>query len=125
VADAGVAAVLVGNAVGRVGCLRSGCCVGVPGPVGPVYPWLGGVRRRPVQLYEAAACLLIAAGLVALVLAGAPPGRPALAGLGAYAVVRYGLDYLRAERARLGRATEAQWVMAALAAACAAWWLTG
>jgi hypothetical protein len=39
--DAATTAVLMGLAVGRLGCLRSGCCVGRLSRIGPRYPWLG------------------------------------------------------------------------------------
>ncbi|MGW1346179.1 prolipoprotein diacylglyceryl transferase family protein [Kribbella sp. NPDC002412] len=89
-------------AAGRTGCLAVGCCYGVPAGIGVTYPpgaglpaRLTGVRLLPVQLIEAAALLVI--GVVALAATGVRPGVATIWFLTAYAVVRFGLEGLRAD----------------------------
>jgi Prolipoprotein diacylglyceryl transferase len=109
VLDNAAPAVLVGLAVGRVGCLRAGCCVGRPAAVGPRYAWVGeGERRVPVQVLDAVACLVCAAAALVL------PASAAV-GFGGYFVSRFFLDEVRDERVRLGRWTEAQRVAIVIA----------
>jgi hypothetical protein len=116
--DAGTMAALLGLAVGRFGCLRSGCCVGRPASIGPRYPWMGSSHRLlPVQLLDAAACVAVVGAALACDAAGARPGTATAVAAGGYLALRFGLDELRLQR-RQGRRTEAQWL--ALAAALAA-----
>ena len=69
IADVCGVAVPLAHAFGRVGCLLAGCCYGKPTdmPWGMAYTGshvpeaARGVPLHPTQLYEAAACLLIAA----------------------------------------------------------------
>jgi Prolipoprotein diacylglyceryl transferase len=118
VLDNAAPAVLVGLAVGRVGCLRAGCCVGRPAAVGPRYAWVGeGERRVPVQVLDAAACLVCAGAALAL---PATAGVATAAGFGGYFVARFFLDELRDERVQIGRWTEAQRLAIVVAGAAAA-----
>jgi hypothetical protein len=120
VLDTAAPAVLVGLAVGRVGCLRAGCCVGRPAAVGPRYAWLGDDERRvPVQVLDAAACLLCA-GIALVVGSHAAGGVATAVGFGGYFAVRFFLDELRDERVRIGRWTEAQRLAIVVAGAAAA-----
>lgn len=86
-ADWFAVAIPLGHAVGRVGCFFAGCCHGRDG--------------HPVQLYEAAGLLLIAAacrhavGRVAA--ATAPPGRAFQTYLVLYGLLRLLLDPLRGD----------------------------
>lgn len=89
-------------AVGRLGCLVSGCCHGVPAAVGVVYPpsaglpaRLGGVRLFPLPLVESAA--LMGIGTAGFALAGGPAGTAAAWVLAAYATVRFGTEALRGD----------------------------
>ncbi|MFL5319826.1 MAG: prolipoprotein diacylglyceryl transferase [Myxococcaceae bacterium] len=55
-------AFLVGQSIGRIGCLLNGCCFGEVTQV----PWavtIDGVPRHPAPLYEAAALLAVAGAL--------------------------------------------------------------
>ena len=118
--DVATSAILAGVAVGRVGCLRSGCCTGRPAAIGPRYPWLGSDHRRsPVQALDSAACVLLFIATLAFQIVRGPTGTAAAVGLGGYFVVRFFLDELRDERASTGRLTEAQKVVLAAAAVSA------
>ncbi len=93
-------------ACGRLGCLTVGCCHGIPGAVGVRYgpghhlpPRLEGRRLVPVQLFEAAALVLI--GVVGLALLGRQAGTATVWFLAAYAVVRFGLHRLRGDRGQV------------------------
>jgi phosphatidylglycerol:prolipoprotein diacylglycerol transferase len=98
--DATVPALLLGQGVGRLGCLFGGCCVGVP-TRSRWAVWSSdrsvGTRRVPVQLMEASAAALLA--LVTGVVAGwGPSGTAGLLfvfGVAAYVIVRQILFPLR------------------------------
>ena len=91
-------AALPAVAVGRVGCLLHGCCLGrvTTSAFGvPVRRERPGTRRVPVPLFESA---LLAGLTVALAVARAGHPRPGLVfalGCGGYAAVRFALDFLR------------------------------
>jgi phosphatidylglycerol:prolipoprotein diacylglycerol transferase len=53
--DAFAPAIMMGAALGRVGCFLSGCCYGVPtgAPWGVAFPATDGVAVHPTQLYDA------------------------------------------------------------------------
>ena len=87
----------LGHAVGRLGCLAAGCCYGRPAAWGIVFPVLGdGIPRIPTQLFEAAGGFAICLGLLLV-----PPPPPARHGrilglfLVAYAILRFGIEFLR------------------------------
>ena len=91
---------------GRIGCAMAGCCHGHPSSVGIVYgeaavadgfPMeFAGIRLFPVQLIEAFVLLLIGlSGLAALPFGW--PGHVLVWFLVAYAVLRFGLEALRAD----------------------------
>ncbi len=52
---------ILGHAVGRIGCFLNGCCYGRPTdlPWGVVFPRLGDQPRHPTQLYEAGFLLIL------------------------------------------------------------------
>jgi hypothetical protein len=119
--DATALGLLAADALGRVGCLRVGCCHGRVARRGVRYGeahvqagfprYLAGVPLLPVQALEAFGAATIAvAGAVWV----ADPGRPGFA-LGfavcAYAVMRIGLEELRGDAARryAGGLSEPQW----------------
>lgn len=101
------------HAFGRVGCFLAGCCYGKPAaglpwavtftdPRAMVEPRLLGVPLHPTQLYEAAGNLAIFAGLLLIVLPRLEsgrlrPGTLAAAYFAAYAVLRFALEFLRAD----------------------------
>jgi phosphatidylglycerol:prolipoprotein diacylglycerol transferase len=63
--------VMIGQAIGRIGCFLEGCCYGAPttGPLGVHFPGHA-LARHPTQLYEMAADLAIAAVLLLAVKTG-------------------------------------------------------
>ena len=122
-----VPAVPLFHAFGRVGCFLAGCCYGIPAPAG----WWGvtfsqallapnGVALVPVQLYEAAGCLLLFLLLDRLARRGWSGGQLLPVYLSLYGAFRFLLEFLRGEGARgfWGPLSTSQWVaLATLAAA--------
>jgi hypothetical protein len=111
-------------AFGRVGCFSVGCCHGQPARLGVCYgdahaeggfpACYVGVPLLPVQLFEAAGVLALAAAAAVSIARGAAPGLPfAVYGLG-YATGRFLLEPLRGDAARthLLGSSEAQWTAA-------------
>lgn len=98
--DATVPALLLGQAVGRLGCLLGGCCAGVP-TRSRWAVWSSdrriGTRRVPVQLLEsgAAGLLALVTGAIAWRAPTSSAGLLFVAGLAAYVVVRQLLFPLR------------------------------
>lgn len=113
-------------AVGRIGCLVSGCCHGVPAGIGIVYPrWaelpdrLHGVRLFPVALVESVA--FAALGVAGFALVAGPPGTALAWVLASYATVRFGTEALRGDhRPAVGGVTVAR-MMCGVQVAVAAW----
>jgi phosphatidylglycerol:prolipoprotein diacylglycerol transferase len=139
VADATAPGVALGLCVGRLGCFLGGCCFGEPtaGPLGVSFPpWspaseaqfragllaarnLPSLPVHPTQLYESAGCLAIALGLFAWHRRGHPvAGRVTVAFLASYAVLRFGLEFLRADdRGLYAGLSTSQWLSLAIVAA--------
>jgi phosphatidylglycerol---prolipoprotein diacylglyceryl transferase len=99
---------LVGVAVGRVGCFFAGCCGGPP-TASRWGVWSSdqhvGARRIPTQLLESVLALSLGLGVLVAVLGHGPAGGAFfVAGLAAYTLGRQGLLPLRAEprKTRLG-----------------------
>lgn len=108
------------HAVGRVGCFLGGCCFGVPhdGGLAVVFPKnsaaytelghhnamyvneQGTVALFPVQLFEAAGEMVLVGVLIALLLRGAKNGAVILTYAGAYAVLRFVLEWWRFDPVR-------------------------
>lgn len=109
--DASIPALLVGQAVGRLGCLLAGCCVGRP-TTRHWAVWSSdrtiGTRRIPVQMLESssAGALALITGLVARLTPPEHAGSLFLAGLASYVLVRQILFPLRGlpRATRYGRA---------------------
>jgi phosphatidylglycerol---prolipoprotein diacylglyceryl transferase len=95
-------ALLIGMAIGRLGCFWAGCCTGRPTASGRGI-WSSdrrlGCRREPAQLLEALAALISGAVVLAVVLAlGLSRSGPvAIVGLAAYTLARQFILGLRAE----------------------------
>ncbi|MBI5209474.1 MAG: prolipoprotein diacylglyceryl transferase [Elusimicrobia bacterium] len=137
------AALPMGHAVGRLGCLASGCCYGRPTslpwglslgghPLCTTPPELWGRLLHPVQLYEAAGNAVIAAFLVKAVLPRLRERRlvPGTAFLGyvvLYAGLRFAVEFFRADDRGFWRGLSlAQWTaLACLGAAAGAFWKNG
>lgn len=102
---------LLWHAFGRLGCFLAGCCYGKPTglPWGLAFqdaasmlpPELLGVRLHPVQLYESAGDLVIAAILYRVLLAieagKLKPGLVAAGHFAAYGVLRFALEFVRGD----------------------------
>lgn len=119
-------------AFGRLGCATVGCCHGYPCGVGLRYGPEHGLPHRltdrrlfPVQLVEAAALLLITA--VAFLLSPGTAGTATVWFLASYAVVRFGLQRLRADHHTVSRTVPAAQLMCVLQLGAAVvvdqWWL--
>jgi phosphatidylglycerol:prolipoprotein diacylglycerol transferase len=99
--DAAAPGLLLGHAIGRVGCFLAGCCYGKP--VAARFPLAivqDGVARHPVQLYEAVGLLLL--GLTLLWLPPRPPGRLVTLYLIGYALLRLFTEGVRGDDAARG-----------------------
>src|SRR5439155_24837140 len=99
---------LVGMAVGRVGCFFAGCCGGPP-TASRWGVWSSdqrvGARRLPTQLLELILALSLGLGVLVAVLGHGPAGGAFfVAGLAAYILGRQGILRLRTEarKTRLG-----------------------
>lgn len=102
--DASAPGLVVGMAIGRLGCFFTGCCTGRP-TASRFGVWSSdrrlGLRRVPAQLMEAALGFAVGTGaLVAMLTAGPFRGGLMIAALAAYTLGRQGLLRLRAERRR-------------------------
>jgi phosphatidylglycerol---prolipoprotein diacylglyceryl transferase len=95
-------ALLIGMAIGRLGCFWAGCCTGRPSAARWGI-WSSdrrlGCRRAPAQLLEALAALVCGvAVLIVVLIAGLPRSGPvAIVGLAAYTLCRQLILGLRAE----------------------------
>lgn len=118
--DALAPGLLVGLAVAAVGALLTGRNPGAPADL----PWsvtLWGVRRHPVQLYEALGLLAVGLFVLDLIRRGSRPGVPALIALLGWGLVEWLVEAFRSPEvssAVLGGLRLAQ--VAGLAAALAA-----
>ncbi|NMM33120.1 MAG: prolipoprotein diacylglyceryl transferase [Phycicoccus sp.] len=98
--DVTVPSLLLGQAIGRLGCFFGGCCAGLP-TSSRWGLWSSdrqvGVRRIPVQLMESALAATLATATLLTVLAGRPhvDGMVFLAGFALYVVGRQLLFQLR------------------------------
>ncbi len=100
--DALAIALPVGQAIGRIGCFVGGCCYGAPCTL----PWLS---RHPVQLYESALDLMLAALLFSIRDAPRPAGHLFRYYLIGYCAIRVFLDLFRGEpQPQLGPMSYAQ-----------------
>jgi phosphatidylglycerol---prolipoprotein diacylglyceryl transferase len=109
-ADRAVPALALGHALGRVGCLLGGCCYGrewdgplavaYTHPLAPAAQLGAGLARHPLPLYEAAGALLLAACFAARAPRAPGSGERVAACAAAYAVLRFGLEFLRGDEVR-------------------------
>lgn len=129
---------------GRMGCFLGGCCfghvtdsdLGVRFPRGSSAsetqfkegllssPTLESLPVHPTQLYEAIGCLAISAFLMFYLYKRRRfDGMIVLAFLGLYAVLRFGVEFLRADdRGGLWGLSTSQWLSLIALAACAVVW---
>ena len=110
-ADVLAPAVVIGQSVGRIGCLAAGCCYGRAAEV----PWaisfhdeyaariVGtplNVPVHPTQVYESIACLVIFFILVAVAARKKFHGQVALTYVVLYAIVRFVIEFFRGDVVR-------------------------
>jgi phosphatidylglycerol---prolipoprotein diacylglyceryl transferase len=101
-------AVLLGLAIGRLGCLAAGCCWGkttsLPWGITFSHPHsLSAIRYvpvHPVQIYESLGALLVFGGLLRLGRQKSPEGTMFLLGLGSYAGLRFFVEFFRGDEYR-------------------------
>ncbi len=107
------------HAFGRLGCFMAGCCYGRPydGPGAVVFPEgsmaPAGISLFPVQLVEAMCLFLLAALLLLLAGRFSSAIQPLTLYFGAYAVIRFVLEYVRyddAERGGFAWFSTSQWI---------------
>ena len=116
--DAAAPALLVGQAIGRLGCLSNGDAWGAPtGAAWGIVYWhphdllpatLLGVPTHPYPLYEIGAELLLLGGLWLMRRRLTRPGALFLVTALGYAVIRFGLTFFRQETVVLWGLQEAQ-----------------
>lgn len=110
-ADALAPGVVLGQAVGRLGCFAAGCCFGKPATV----PWAVTFRDlyaaravgtpidtplHPAQLYESAGALLIFAVLMALSARKRFDGQVVLSYVMLYSLTRFTIEFFRGDASR-------------------------
>lgn len=123
--DVSAPGLLLGMAIGRIGCFLAGCCVGRP-TSSRFGVWSSdrrlGVRRIPTQLLESAvaAALGTAALTIDLLRVDTPHGFVFVAALAGYTLARQGVLRLRAAPRRTSSGTAATAAIAAVAAAASA-----
>lgn len=90
------------HCIGRIGCFFAGCCYGVPSRFGIVYTNLiqGEIitqQRFPVQLAEAGGELMLAVIMTVVYCRRSAEGRLLWVYLICYALLRFGLEFLRGD----------------------------
>jgi phosphatidylglycerol:prolipoprotein diacylglycerol transferase len=110
-ADVMAPGVMLGQAIGRLGCFSAGCCHGRPTTV----PWAVTFRDpyaarsvgvplniplHPTQLYESAAALLIFAGLLWIARRKRFHGQVMLSYVVLYAAARFVIEFFRGDASR-------------------------
>ncbi|HEX6240518.1 MAG TPA: prolipoprotein diacylglyceryl transferase [Polyangiales bacterium] len=144
VMDVTFTGVAMGLFFGRIGCFLGGCCYGIitDQPVGTVFPaWSAASEGQyregllahpgmvshpvhPTQLYEALGCLLLSVGLSRW----SPrrqrfDGQTTLLFLIGYALLRFGIEYLRADdRGGFAGLSTSQWISVLALLACVPAW---
>ncbi len=102
VLDASTPGIMLGLAIGKLGCFFTGCCAGRP--TGSLFGvWCSdrrvGMRRIPVQLMESTVALLVGAIVLSVIhVKHIQHGALFIAALSGYTLVRQGLLRLRQER---------------------------
>lgn len=114
--DAMSPGLVVGAAIGRIGCYLNGCCYGVATtlPWGVVFPAVDALHRHPTQIYD----MILDLGLAALLgwwfTRRAPSGEVFLVFWVGYSIVRFVIDFWRDEPMAWAGMTLAQLVSAGI-----------
>ncbi len=111
--DVFAAPVILGMAIGRIGCVFQGCCVGKPCdlPWALVYPasaHVGIMPRHPVQIYELIMDLVLMAVLIKVYKKASFSGQTFWLAIAGYGVIRFISEIFRESRF-WGPLTIAQW----------------
>lgn len=128
-ADIGAPGLILGQAIGRIGCFFNGDAFGKPTsawygvvyqPGTPAYNAWGNVPLIPAELFEAGADMAILAVLLYLFPRRKFDGQVALAYFVLYSAARFALEFLRTDSLLIGgvKAAQATALLTALLAAC-------
>lgn len=100
--DIAAPSIAIGQAIGRIGCLMSGCCYGKPAWVlwAIKIPYLEN-PRHPTQIYESLATLAIFFGLTSFQKHKTRNGQVMWLYAVAYAGARFGLEFLRGDNPQI------------------------
>lgn len=123
--DIAACAIPLFHSIARIGCFLTGCCYGIPSAVGFVYtesavPYANGVVRFPVQLLESALNLALFGVLYGLLHRGKGKDHLLSLYLGCYALLRFGLEFLRGDDVLRGiwwGLSTSQWISISVALA--------
>jgi len=113
--------IVLGLAIGRLGCFMNGCCLGDPTtlPWGVVFPEAGPMKRHPTQLYELILDLLVVLFLVNREKHKKFNGEIALLMMSAYSLVRFFVEFFRFSPPRIAGLSIAQYLSLLMAAVTA------
>jgi phosphatidylglycerol:prolipoprotein diacylglycerol transferase len=102
VADIAAPSIAIGQAIGRLGCLMSGCCYGRPAsiPWAIKFPYLD-YMRHPTQIYEMLATLAIFVALMLFRKHKTIDGQVIWLYLVLYAVARFVIEFFRGDNPRI------------------------
>ncbi|MFC1595784.1 prolipoprotein diacylglyceryl transferase [Candidatus Margulisiibacteriota bacterium] len=116
VLDLAAPAVILGYAIGRLGCFLNGCCYGAPTSAfwGVRFPDLPGLHH-PAQLYSAVIALAIFGLLAFLYKRKAYNGQIIFWGIIMHSLYRFGIEFIRINPLYFGLSA-AQWIALALIA---------
>jgi len=117
--------IVLGQAIGRIGCFLNGCCYGVPtsGSWGVLTRYAPGLRH-PYQLYESAADFALFLGLLWVSSRIELEGGLFLLYLGGYSTLRFFLEFFRENESYFWGLSYGQWVSLGLAVLCASIYLS-
>lgn len=103
-ADVLAPALALAHSIGRLGCFAQGCCYGAPSEYGVTFPpdapasiRFGEVPVHPTQAYESVSLLLLFGLLLWARRRKLFDGAVFLLYMGCYAVIRFGIEFLRAD----------------------------
>ncbi len=110
---------VLGHALGRIGCFLNGCCYGKPTALPWGVPFLDGVVRHPTQWYESAALILLLGWLKIVERRNPKPGTVALTYGLLYGSWRFFVEFLRGDNPTVAWGlTVFQWVSVGLIVGC-------
>ncbi len=117
--DVLVPSVALGQSIGRIGCLLSGCCYGIPtnGRWGVLTRYAPGLRH-PYQIYESVANFLLFALLMKMSSKTSADGDLFLTYLSGYSIIRFFLEFFRANDTFILGLSYAQWLSAVVMVIC-------